>query len=246
MSHGEGEGQHEDKAARAVAKIVFEYTKRPRSDGGEIGVRAEDYIATLASLTGEATLVASGLVEIETAGHDPGSWIFGDQINEILTGSPADPDAEDSSVIGTLVHDLVPAFALVDAFRPMSRWYKHAAATAGSAPWGRIAIDAPDENQPWILPIQVNFELRDIVTAALQELNVSGDRRAFVCAKALAIGMTDIGHLGTPDEWITLAMEIVFGMAKMMPMSKRQFKMVEDGSQSSERRSSRRFLGRRT
>jgi len=204
-----------------------------RVKDGRGGVRAEDYITVLAALTGEAALVAAELFDIETTPMTPGAGVFGDGINVVLTGDVIltgdKPDIEKvrpDSVVGILVEELVPAWVPLEAFRPLDALYASVAANVGKAPWGQVTTSVAEEHQPHVIPLQVAFELRAAVDALQSDAGLPRTHRHVICARALATGLKETKAALDVTVAVTLALEVVFGMAKMVPMSKTAFDKV--------------------
>jgi hypothetical protein len=202
-------------ASAALLRVQEPATKR---------VRVEDYITVVASMAGEAALVASGVIEIEASEFTPGSGLFGDQINWVLSGDTTDlSSAPADSVIGLLVRELVPDTVPLNAFGSLVDLYEHVAAGIGSTAWGAVALSVPSDNLPTVLPLQVAFELRPAVDAAFAQLGLPQSRRHVPCTLALADALKQVRQAMDPSTALRLALEIVFGMAKMAPMSRRAF-----------------------
>jgi hypothetical protein len=203
-------------AAAALARVQDPATR---------SVRVEDYLTALASVTGEAALVAAGVPAfIESSAIQPGSPVFGDQINAILSGEELDVAAVPTdSVLGVLRDELVPGTIPLEDFGTVERLYRHVAATVGSAPWGAVSTTASPDNQPRVLPLQVAFELRPAVDAAAEQAGLSTRLRHIVCAVALSDGLRQVTGAIDTRVAMTLALEVVFGMAKMAPMSQQAF-----------------------
>ena len=210
-------------AAAALLRVQARDTRR---------VRAEDYLTVIASMTGEAALVASGVIEIETSDLVPGSGLFGDQINIALSGDTTDVAAAPAdSVIGLLVRELVPGVVLPEAFGNLSALYRHVAAGIGATPWGAVALSVPSENLPTVLRLQVAFEMRPSVDAAVGALGLPRSRRHVPCAMALAHALEQVRQAIDPRIALRLALEVTFGTAKMTPMSQRAFAAAQQPSQ---------------
>lgn len=188
------------------------------------GVRVEDYLTVLASATGEAVVVDAGLFDIEHNELVPGSAVFGDALNVLLSGDVEDVAAADpSSVVGMLRDQLVPAILPLDTFPPLRDLYEHVARHVGSQAWGTVATSVPDENQPRVLPLRTAFELRPAVTAAMtaltRDLGAGRPSPHVVCTMALASAIAQTAGAIEPRIGLRLALEVVFGMAKTVPMS---------------------------
>lgn len=207
---------------RAAAEAISDAAMARVMD--QRGVRVEDYVAVLASLTGEAVLVASGVVDIEASELTPGAPVFGDPMNELLTGDQLDPAAAPAaSVVGILVGELVPGVVPMEAFAGLRETFQRVAAGVGTAAWGNVVTGVPEDNRPTVLPIQVAFELRPNVDQAMERASLSRDRRHHVTALALAIGVRLTKDAIDPKIAVALALDVSVGMAKMAPMSRRAF-----------------------
>lgn len=190
----------------------------------ERGVRVEDYLTALAAPTGEAALVDSGVFDNGTTDLTPGAAVFGDEINRVLTGDgTALDEVPASSVVGLLRDRLVPGVVAQDAFGPLDRLYRLVAAEVGRTPWGEVALTVPDEHRPSVQPLRLAFELRPTVEAATDELDPGAGGRHVPCALALASAIERTSGAIDVNIGLTLALEVVFGMAKTEPMSRRAF-----------------------
>jgi hypothetical protein len=211
------------KAAELLAGVALARVQE-RPSGR---VRVEDYITVLASMTGEAALVAAGVLDIETSTIPPGSAVFGDAINEILTGDTDDlTKLPADSVIGILVRELVPGVVSLDSFGRLDDFYRRVAENVGKMPWGHVAVSVGDDHKPTVMPIQAAFELRPSVEAAMADTGLPPGSRHVPCALALAFGLTQVKGAIDIQVAVTLAMDVVFGMAKMAPMSRAAFQRV--------------------
>ncbi|MGZ6267079.1 MAG: hypothetical protein ACXWNR_00735 [Candidatus Limnocylindrales bacterium] len=210
------------KSAAKLADVAMGYV---REESGS--VRVEDYVAVLATLTGEAALVAADLFDIETSTITPGAPVFGDAINRILSGDQADvAKCPADSVVGILVSELVPATVPLDLFGPLDRFYAWVAESVGKAAWGNVTTSVAASNNPRIMPIRVAFELRGVVDAAQSKAGLARDLRHVVCAVALADCLKQVKAACDMTMAVTLAMEVAFGTAKLAPMSRAAFETV--------------------
>lgn len=196
-------------------------------------MRVEDYVTALAAVTGEAALVASGVIDIEATDIAPGAAVFGDTINEVLSGDSTDlAQVPADTVVGILVAELVPDTVSLDAFGSLERLYRHVAQNVGgSTEWGNVATSVPQENRPTVLPIRMAFELRAAVDAAVVQSGLPSGQRHVPCALALALGLTQVKGAIDMQIGLTLALEVVFGMAKVAPMSRRGFEAAATDAQ---------------
>jgi hypothetical protein len=200
--------------AAALARVAEPGTNR---------VRVEDYLTALGAVTGEAAIVAAG-VDIEALDIPPGAALFGDQINQILTGDTADLGAVPAdTIVGVLVAELVPRVYAPTDFGSLEELYRSVAASVGQAEWGQVHVSVGADHSPTLPPIRLAFELRPAVEAACSAGAVPAARRHVPCALALASGLEQVRGAIDPTVGLTLALEVVFGMAKMAPMSRRAF-----------------------
>jgi hypothetical protein len=220
--------------ARQVAEQLAATALRRVQDRATGGVRVEDYITVLASMTGDAAFIVSGAVDIETSDIAPGAPVFGDQINHLLSDDTTDlSEVTPSSVVGTLVDELVPSTYDRADFGSLDSIYRLIVANVGKHPWGQVVTSVPSDNAPTVLPIQVAFELRPTVDAAMDSAELPAISRHVLCAVALATGLRQVRTAIDPHVAMALALEVTFGVAKMMPMSKRAFLAASEGPSSS-------------
>jgi hypothetical protein len=197
-------------------------------------VRVEDYLTVVAAVTGEAALVASGLVDIERTELTPGSAVFGDAINAVLTGDALTLAAVPTlSVVGLFAAELVPATVPTDAVEPLARWYEHVAANVAGRPWGEVATSVGDEHRPTVLPLRAAYDLRPAVDEAAALCGRPTSERHVLCTLALCAAFGQVKSAIDVRVATTLAFEVVFGMAKMVPMSRQALEAAgEDDSAS--------------
>jgi len=209
-------------AAKRLANDALAYVQDPAGR-----VRVEDYVTVLAALAGEAALLSAGLFDLETAGVTPGSAVFGNAINDILTGDTEDPAAvPEASVLGILIRELVPSVAPAECFASPGDIYKHVAASVNAAEWGCVTTTVGDEHEPTVMPIRATFELRAAVNEAQSKAGLPPKLRYVPCALGLAIGIKQVQAALDIRVTVRLALEVVFGMAKMTPMSRAAFNAV--------------------
>jgi hypothetical protein len=198
-------------AAHALAYVQDPATQR---------VRVEDYLTALAAVTGEAAIVAAGVFDIEHNDLTPGAAVFGDAINHVLTGDASAVDEVPAdSIVGILVRELVPLVVSLEAFGSLERLYAHVAANVAGASWGSVALTVPTDNLPTVLPLRAAFELRGAVDAVQAAAGLTPAQRHQPCAVALAVAVGQVRAAIDLGVAMTLALEVVFGMAKMVPMS---------------------------
>ena len=217
-----------EPAAVALRDVALAYVQDER------GVRVEDYVTVLAAATGEAAIVASGVIDIEHNELTPGAAVFGDAINEVLSGDATDVTAAPpTSVAGALRDRVVPDVVGLDAVPSLDHCYQLVAGAVGEVPWGQVAVTVPEEHRPTVLPLQAAFDLRPAVVAVCARVDdevragrlpsVEGWDRHVLCALALGSAIEQAREALDPATALTLAFEVTFGMAKTVPMSQAAF-----------------------
>jgi hypothetical protein len=207
-------------AAQAIGNAALARVTDPP---GSNRVRVEDYLTALGAVTGESAIVAAG-IDIEALDLPPGSALFGDQINQILTGDTADlAKVPADSIGGILIAELVPRVVQAADFGPVEELYRSVAANVGKTRWGEVHLTVGADHLPTIPPIRLAFELRPAVEEACTAAGVEPPQRYQACALALAMGLEQVREAIDIEIGLRLALEVVFGMAKMAPMSRRAF-----------------------
>ena len=201
----------------AAATYIAEVAMRSvQTDDG--GVRVEDYLTVLAASAGEAVLVSAGLFDIEHNELAPGAAVFGDRINEILTGdSIVWADLTADTVLGLYHAELVPLPVAADVLPDPRRLYEHVAGSVNSAPWGHVTT-VPADNQPRVMPLRAAFEMRATVDHAVASANVDSVQRWVPCVLAVCVAVRQVHAAIDMRVASTLIMEVVFAMAKTVPM----------------------------
>ena len=192
--------------------------------------RVEDFLTVLAAATGEAAIVASGVIDIEHNDLVPGAGLFADEVNLRLAGPTLDlAAAGPATVIGVLRDRLSPDVVDMSAFGSLQERYQRVAAGAGTVAWGAVAIDVPPDNQPKVLPLRAAFEMRPSVATAdaicvrsfskKHATQPEGWGRHVLCATTLASAMQQTAAALDPRLSLSLVLDVIFGTAKMVPMS---------------------------
>lgn len=183
-------------------------------------VRVEDYLTVLAATAGEAVLVASGVLDPWPEGVRPGQAVFGDPVNDVLTGGRTALDQVPApSAVGQLVRDLVPGVVPLDAFPSIGGLYEHRARTVYSVAWGTVATTVPADHQPTVSPLQVAYRLRPAVDAAQASLGLATAERYIPCVAALGLAVAEVRDAIDLRLALQLSLEVLFGMAGMAPMT---------------------------
>jgi hypothetical protein len=204
-------------ASERLADRAIEWLK---DDAGR--VRVEDYLTVLGALAGEAALVAARVLASVPPDHalPPGSAVFGDAINEILTGDTADlASVPPGSLVGIVAREIVPGLVSAGEFPRLDELYRNVAANVGKTPWGHVAVSVPDDNRPTVPPLFAAYALRGVVDSAQTEAALPNPLRHVPPALALAHGLRQVDGAIDMEIGVRLALEVVFGTAKLAPLS---------------------------
>lgn len=182
-------------------------------------VRVEDYLTVLAAAAGEAALAAAGF-DIE--GHDltPGSGLFFDPVNAVLTGDPITRPAGPGTVwslVEPLGGTLVPAAELPDP----AALYRFVVEHLGQADWGRVSTTVGADHAPTVLPLQAAYDLRPGVLEVERRFGAPVQDRHIVTTAALTAALEQTRTAIDVPLALRLGVEVLFGMAKMAPMTAR-------------------------
>jgi hypothetical protein len=190
-----------------LAEYVLGYV---RDDDGR--ARVEDYLAALAAATGEAAILASGLLDIERNDLTPGSGVFGDAINAVLSGdvteAPSVVGQAPLSVVGLLVSELVPDVTPISTFDVIPEVYAQVAA----------AVSVGADHQPFQPPLRSALELRTAIEFLAREEGIPDAERYRLCTAALAAAIRQTAGVLDPAVAVRLSLEICFGVAKLVPV----------------------------
>ena len=203
---------------KAAAHQLYEYLCETIKRDGRI--RVEDLITAASSIVGELCIGATGDFDPRKHQFVPGSRVFSEKVNELFSGNVQDlQQIPSSTIVGTLRDSLLAAGYDVADFPSMKHVFEHYAAKIGNkADWGKVPLSISSDNQPFVMPLQVTYETRPVVDRIFQTLNTPQQRlRASVMALAEAL----IAVREAIDKRIvlTLALEVINGMAKTAPMT---------------------------
>jgi hypothetical protein len=183
-------------------------------------VRVEDYLTALAAAAGEAALAAAGF-DVENHPLTPGSALFFEPVNAVLTG---DPIPAGGAPAGTVWSILLPLAAAIGAPLPdPESLYRHVASTIGDADWGYVATTLPAASQPTVMPLRAAYELRAGIIAAEQAAGGAVEGRHVLVTTALVQAIEQTSAAIDAPTAVRLSCEVLFGMAKTAPMTAAAF-----------------------
>ncbi len=188
-------------------------------------IRAEDAVTLMATIAAERCIDAAGDIPLRDHELVPGSRVFSDKINTLLFGASGGGSWEELppfSCFGCLRDQwLAQGFQKVD-FPDLKQVLEHFAANTGKPEdGGSVPLTVPKENLPRLSPLKIGFESRANVDKVLRQLPDKFSRlTASLWALAEIVNQTRASL--SPPVGIRLAVEILHGMAKTAPMTKRQ------------------------
>lgn len=187
-------------------------------------VRVEDYLTVIAAAAGEASLAAAGF---DVEGHDltPGSGLFFDPVNAVLTGDPITRPAAPGTV-WSLIEPLGGSLAPVDALPDPAALYRFVVEHLGAAGWGRVSTSVDADHHPTVLPLQAAYDLRTGVLEVERRFGAPVEDRHIVTTAALTAALEETRAAIDVPVALQLAVEVLFGMAKMAPMTVRAMATV--------------------
>jgi hypothetical protein len=191
-------------------------------------IHAEDAISAAACVVAERCIAAAG--EFDPSNHQfpPGSRVFSERINELVSGNQRTVDsASSASVVGVLRDRLVGVGYSRDEFPDLKRVFEEFAARIGNADeWGSVPLSVPTDNRPHLIPLMVAFETRANVDRRLRELR--GDKARSLAAATLALAdvLGKVKDVIDHRVALLLAIETVNGMAKTAPMTDEAYRRV--------------------
>lgn len=130
-----------------------------------------------------------------------------------------DPD----TVFGILYRRLVAAGFADEDFPDLFQLFARNAQSVASPaqPWGYVALSVPPENRPRDMSIRVAYEMREPVASLCRHFRIAEGDRPALCASALAEILVKARDAINHRTALLLACEIVVGVAKRVPMSRR-------------------------
>jgi hypothetical protein len=193
----------------------------------------EDLISAAASIVGEATIAAAGDFDPRQHKMAPGAWVFSNNANRLICDDKPLAEAPAESVAGLLRARLHRCGFVKADFPVLEDVFRHFAGHIGdAAAWGKVPLSVPQAHLPSLMPLQVAYQTRALVDAALAPLG--NDRMERLTATTLTLSRVLCETKSVIEPWVatTLALETVNGMAKMAPMTAEAMARIVEEQQS--------------
>jgi hypothetical protein len=185
-------------------------------------IRTEDAICLAATIVAERCIDAAGDFDLRKNDLIPGSRVFSDKINEILTGDIADKDIIEipsQSLFGMLRDNLNGVYAPTD-FPKIADVFEFYARNIGEEKdWGKVPLSIPEGNHPFLLPLRIGYETRRIIDNLFQEIQADKMRIVRICNSSLSELLKMVHDVIDPKIALTLTLETINGMSKTAPMT---------------------------
>lgn len=224
MSPFPAASKHNDDPA-LQARLVELVMNRLTEHGDRI--RAEDAVCGAAVIVAERCIDAAGDYPLRDHALAPGQRVFSDRVNQLLCGNVT-ADVPADSVFGRL-KALVDPTAYAEQYWPeLTDVFRHYAAAVGQpADWGKAPLTVPEPNRPRILPLRFAYETRADVDDILRPVAADKPRCLRIAVGALADLLHQVAGVLAPGVGLTLAFEVINGMAKTAPMTEKALRAAQ-------------------
>ena len=182
-------------------------------------IRVEDLLSAAAAASGEACLKATGMLDPEKHGYPPGTPVFSDAANSILSRDSVDWAGAEGSVFFRIRAGALDRGYPPDAFPDVADVYRVLVAGIGSVGWGWVPLSVSEDHRPRVEPLRDAYELRRPVGAVFEARGVRPADRPGVLADAIVIELGRVIAAIDARIAIRLVLETMNGMAKTAPMT---------------------------
>lgn len=187
-------------------------------------IRAEDTVCAAAAIIGERCIDAAGDYPLRDHDIHPGKRVFSDRANELLSGDIPDVTFTPDSIFGLLKAGVNSSTYTEKDFPDVSTVFRGYAAGIGkSEDWGKVPVTVLPAHHPVIIPLQFAFETREKVDAIFKPIAQDKMRCLRIAVGALADLLNQMAGAIPADVALRLAFEIINGMAKTAPMTRKAF-----------------------
>jgi len=191
----------------------------------EKGVRVEDALCILATIVAERSIKITNEFSIYEHDFEPGSAIFSEKINEILVGPIAVENWNDlpvESIFGRIKIKIDSHFDK-KPFPVLNDIFENYAKSVEESQWGNLALSIPEENKPFLSPLQAGYETRKYVD---KHINLESDEKTLrIVINAICRVLIETKRALDSSIALTLTFEIINGMSKTATMTDK--KMAE-------------------
>ena len=191
------------------------------------GVRVEDALCLISTIVAERCIKVVNEYSIYKHDFDPGSGVFSDKINEVLAGPVFTEnwnDLPNESVFGKIKSRLESRFD-VEEFPSLKLIFENFPKNMGESEWGTIVLSIPDENKPFILPLQAGYESRGFVD---QNIHLENDEKTLqIAIYALSDILVQTRAALDSSIALTMSFELINGMSKTATMTDEKMELLK-------------------
>ena len=178
------------------------------------GIRVEDAICLVAAIVAERCVEVADEYSINTHDFEPGSVIFSEKINELLVGKNdvLNWDQLPADCVFAQIKSKIESQFEMTYFPSLTELFKTFTKNVGKTEWGNLNLTVPDENKPFLLPLQAGFESRKFINQNFGKENK--EKLLQITLDSLAMILLQTQAALNPAISLALTFEIINGMSK--------------------------------
>jgi hypothetical protein len=211
----------DEKLTKKLVEFVYNSIQTKK------GVRVEDAICLISTIVAERCIKVTNEFSIDEHDFEPGSAVFSEKINKLLVGQIAVENWNDlpKECVFSRIKSKIDSHFDNRFFPSLTKIFENYAENIGKAEWGNLNLPIPDDNKPFLLPLQVGYETRKFID---KNINLENNE------KTLQIALNVLGEILIEtkmalDSSIALVMtfEIINGMSKTATMTDKKMAEVQ-------------------
>lgn len=211
----------DENKSKMIVNYVYTSVKTQK------GIRVEDAICLISTIVAERCIEAANEYSINDHNFEPGSALFSDKINELLVG-PINVNnwnqLPKECVFGQIKSKIDWQFES-DFFPSLTEIFENYAKNVGETEWGNLNLRVPDNNKPFLLPLQAGYESRAFINKNFQ--TESKERLLQITLDAMAMILIETKMALYPAITLTMVFEIINGMSKTATMTDKRMEELK-------------------
>lgn len=193
----------------------------------EKGVRVEDALCLIATIVAERCIKISNVFNIDEHDFEPGSAIFSERINQILVGSKAIENWSElpNECVFSRIKRKIDSHFDENSFPMLNEIFEAYATNVGKSDWKNLPLTIPENNKPYLLPLQVGYETREYVD---KHINLENDEKTLrivintICRILIETKMAIDSSIA-----LTLTFEMINSMSKTATMTDEKMMILQ-------------------
>ena len=183
------------------------------------GIRVEDAICLICTIVAERCIEAASEYSINDHNFEPGSALFSDKINELLVGpvSVNNWNRLPKECVFAQIKTKIDSQFEIDFFPSLTEIFENYAKNVGKTEWGNLNLTVPDNNKPFLLPLQAGYESRKFINKNFH--TESTKELLEITLNAMAMILIETKMALNPSITLFLTFEIINGMSKTASMT---------------------------